>query len=243
MKKILFVLLAVAFIWCSPVYAESITVVTEEYPPYNYIENGKITGCSTEIVHEVMKRSGIDYTIKSYPWARTYNLAQNSPNTLIYSIGRNEKREKLFQWVGVVAPYEIFLFKAKARKDIEISSLEDAQKYKIGAVRDDVRAQYLEKNGINNADLVPNDTQNIKKLLAGRIDLMPVDKLAASYLMKKEGLNFGDIEQVFLLEDLSTGLYLAFSLQTDEKIVEKCRKALAEIKDDGTYDSIMKKYL
>ncbi len=202
MKKRIYricVLLCGLFFFSSPPgQTQTITVVTEEYPPYNFTENGVIKGCSTEIVQEVLKRAGIPYSLTSYPWARTYNTALNTPNVLIYSIGRSEKREKLFKWIDVVAPYDIHLYKLKKRTDLTVTGLDDAKKYRIGAVRDDVRAQFLEKNGF---------------------------------------------EQVLHLPDLSAGLFLAFSLKTDDSLVEKCRAALAEIKKDGTYDAIMQKFL
>lgn len=245
MKKVRFLLFAIIFAWLSPVHAEMIAVVTQEYPPYNFTEDNAVTGCSTEIVKEVLKRAGIDYSLNSYPWARAYNMAQEKANVLIYSIGRNKKREKLFKWVDVVAPYDVYFYKLKSRADVELKTLDDAKKYKIGAVRDDVRTQYLEKNGFEagkTLEIVPKDIMSIRQLLAGRIDLVPIDQLALAYLMKQEGLNVGDLEQVLLLKDLSAGLYLAFSQQTDDAIVEKCRKALAEMKNDGTYDAIMGKY-
>lgn len=227
-------------------HAATITVVTEEYPPYNFTENGVIKGCSTEIVKEVLKRADISYTLDSFPWARSYNTALVAPDVLIYSIGRSEKRETLFKWIDVVAPYDIYLYKLKRRTDIKIASLDEAKHYRIGAVRDDVRAQFLEKNSFEqgkNLDLVTQDIQNIRKMMLDRIDLFPIDQLALIHILKLEGLAIEDFERVLQLEDLSTGLYLAFSLKTDDALVEKCKAALAEIKKDGTYDAIMKKYL
>lgn len=226
--------------------ATTITVVTEEYPPYNFTENGVIKGCSTEIVKEVLKRADIPYSLASFPWARTYNTALNMPNVLIYSIGRSENRENLFKWIDVVAPYDIHLYKLKRRTDIQIASLDDARHYRIGAVRDDVRAQFLEKNSFEqgkNLDLVTQDTQNVRKMMIDRIDLFPIDQVALVHILKMEGLAIEDFEPVLHLQDLSTGLFLAFSKKTDDTLVEKCKAALAEIKKDGTYDAIMKKYL
>lgn len=224
----------------------TIAVVTEEYPPYNFTENGAIKGCSTEIVEEMLKRARLQYTLASYPWARTYNMALESPNVLIYSIGRSQKRERLFKWIDVVAPYDIYLYKLKRRKDIAVASLDEAKKYRTGAVRDDVRAQFLEKNGFEpsrNLDLVTMDMQNIRKIESDRIDLFPIDRLGLAYILRLAGGRLEDYEPVLYLKDLSAGLYLAFSLGTDDILVERCRAALAEIKKDGTYEAIMKKFL
>ena len=245
MRTMLVLLWIFLFAYIPTVQAQKITVLTEEYPPYNFTENNVVTGCATEIVQQVLKRADIAYTITSYPWARTYRLAQIEPNVLIYSIGRTKEREELFKWVGVVAPYDIFLYKVKTRTDVQVKNLEEAKRYKTGAVRDDVRAQYLERAGFaidTSLELVAQDILNIKKLLAGRIDLIPFDKQGLTYIMKKNNLNIDDLEPVMRLDDLSSGLYLAFSLQTDDATVKTCTKALAEIKADGTYDRIMRKW-
>ena len=34
---------------------QSFTIITEEWPPYNYIENHRLTGFSTEVIKLVMK--------------------------------------------------------------------------------------------------------------------------------------------------------------------------------------------
>lgn len=224
-------------------FAQKITVVTEEYPPYNFLDsNKKVSGMSTDVVEEVLKRAKLDYHLNIYPWARAYKMAQDTPNVLIYSIGRSEKRETLFKWVDVIAPYDVYLYRLKSRPEIRVSKLEDLKNFKVGAVRDDIRAQYLEKLGIK-LDLTNADSFNSKKLAVNRIDMFPIDEAALIALYKREGADPNTLVKVFKLEDLSSGLYMAFSQQTADEVVNKCRVALAEIKKDGTLERIRLKYL
>lgn len=225
-------------------WGQSITVVTEEYPPYNFQDGSakKISGMATEVVEEVLKRTKIAYKLDIYPWARAYQMAQDAPNVLIYSIGRNEKRENLFKWVDVIAPYDVYLYRLTSRPEVKVSNMEGIKHYKIGAVRDDVRAQYLEKAEVP-LDLVIEDSANAKKLASQRIDLFPIDELAVVALYKREGMDPASVVKVYKLEALSAGLYMAFSKQTSDDMVRKCKAALAEIKKDGTFDKIRVKYL
>lgn len=242
MKKVLWVAL-IALFSALGAFAQKITVVTEEYPPFNYMDSGKkITGMSTDVVEEVLKRAKIDYQLGMYPWARAYQMAQDEPNVAIYSIGRSEKREAMFKWVDVIAPYNVFLYKLKTRTDIKASDLAGVKNLRIGAVREDVRAQYLEKQGVK-MDLVTDDGVNVKKLAAERIDLFPIDEMGVVALYKREGLDPASVVQVVKLEALSSGLYLAFSKQTPDEIVNKCKKALQDMHKDGTFDKIKAKYL
>jgi polar amino acid transport system substrate-binding protein len=222
--------------------ALTITVVTEDYPPYNYTEGGKITGASTEIVEATLKIAGISYTLKSYPWARTYKMAQTKKNVLIYSIGRSKKRENMFKWVDIIAPYDIFLFKLKSRGDVTVNSLDDAKKYEIGGVRDDVRTQHLQGLGFK-LQIVDTDLLNLKKLNQKRIDLFPIDILACVYLLKKNKFDPKNYEKTIKVEELSSGLYMAFSKQTDDATVKKFKKALDELKSSGEFKKIEDKYM
>lgn len=241
-SKIWLVVLLAIFLAASA-GSQTLTVVTEEYPPYNYQgSDKKITGMATEVVTEILKRTKINYKLGIYPWARAYQVAQDAPNVLIYSIGRNDQRENLFKWVGVIAPYDVYLYRLKSRPEVKVDQMTDVKRYRIGAVRDDVRAQYLEKAGVP-LDLVIEDSANAKKLASQRIDLFPIDELALVALYKREGLDPASVVKVFKLEALSAGLYMAFSKQTPDEMVRKCKAALAEIKRDGTFDRIRDKYL
>ena len=79
----LIVLLALSAIHAS--FAQKITVVTEEYPPYNFLDSDKkIFKMSTEVVEEVLKRAKLDYQLAIYPWASAYKIAQDTHNVIIY---------------------------------------------------------------------------------------------------------------------------------------------------------------
>lgn len=225
-------------------WAQTLTVVTEEYPPYNFLDGNthKISGMATEIVEEILKRTETSYKLGIYPWARAYQMAQDAPNVLIYAIGRNEHRETLFKWVDVIAPYDVYLYRLKSRPEVKVQSVEDIRHYRIGAVRDDVRAQYLERAQVP-LDLAVEDSSNAKKLASRRIDMFPIDELAMVALYKREGLDPASVVKVFKLDALSAGLYMAFSKQTSDDLVRKCKLALAEIKRDGTFERIRVKYL
>lgn len=222
--------------------AQEITVVTEEYPPYNFLDsNKKIAGMATEVVEEVLKRAKLTYHLEIYPWARAYKMAQDAPNVLIYSIGRSKKRENLFKWVDVIAPYDVYLFRLKSRPEVKLSKLSEIKNFKIGAVREDIDAQYLEELGVK-PELTSSDSLNSRKLALGRIDMLTMDEYALISLYKHEGIDPNTVVKAFKLEALSSGLYMAFSKQTSNDIVNKCKVMLAQIRKDGTIEKIRLKY-
>lgn len=242
MKK----LLTVISVLLVTVFAEAgeIRIVTEDFPPYNYEEKREITGLSTKIVRAVLKEVGMNPKIRIYPWARAYKKALQDKNVLIYSILRIREREKLFRWVGEIAVSEMCLFRLRERNDIKINSLEDAKKYKIGVTRETAPHHYLlEKNfKLDEWEVVSKDELSIKKLVSGRIDIMPYYETPFIYKVKKLGYDPGKFVKALLMKEASEKLYMAFSRGTPDSTVEKFIKALNKIKADGTYDKIVKEY-
>jgi polar amino acid transport system substrate-binding protein len=223
-----------------------IHVYTSEFPPYNFDDgSGKIIGLSTEVTQAVLKELNIKALPESMPWARTYAMAQKEPNILIHSITRTAEREKLFKWVGVIAPATYSLWALSSRPDIRPRNIEDLKKYRIGTTNNDVVEQYLLKQGLPYIDSVSGQEAyetNVLKLQANRIDLWGVSSLPGMYFLKRQGVQ-GKIVPVFKLKEINgDGMYLAFSALTDDVVVEQFRAALESIKRKGIYEKILAKY-
>lgn len=229
------------FCFSVPVSAGSFSVMTEEYPPFNHTENGRLTGLSSEVVIELLKRVGHENNIKVLPWARAYNLARNKAGKILFSMTRTEQREPLFKWVGPLATNN-WVFFAKKGSSLNIRSLEDAKKVKkIGAYKEDAAELYLKEQGFSNIESVIDDMANVKKLVAGRIDLWIVGQLQGLYKAKTAIGSSAGLEKVFDVK--STRLYIAFSKTAPDAVVEKWQSELDKMKADGTYDAILKKYM
>jgi polar amino acid transport system substrate-binding protein len=228
--------------------ADEIRIVTEELPPYNMTQGGRLTGMSTEVVQAVLKEVGVQASIQSMPWARAYDIALNSENVLIFSITRTAQREKLFKWVGIIAPVHWYLF-SKPGRNISLDHLDDARNYQIGTVKEDAGEQYLVTKGFavgKNLQSSNKYEYNYEKFKLGRIDLWISIELNALYLIRRAG-DDPDSTAVRALSlpelDGEAGLNMAFSLKTPDALVERFRKGLETIRKNGTYAAILKKWL
>ena len=90
--KILFGMLAsLLFISAQPVLSGNMTILTENLPPLNYVDDGVLVGPSVEIVREIQRRVGSDAPIEVYPWARAYKMAlednRRNMHDLLTSVG------------------------------------------------------------------------------------------------------------------------------------------------------------
>jgi polar amino acid transport system substrate-binding protein len=220
--------------------AENLKIMTEEYPPFNYTENGKLTGLATEVVLGVAEKLGNTMDIEVLPWARAYAILQQQDGLILYSMTRTESREELFKWVGPVASNK-WVFFTKKGSGITLASIDDARKAgNIGTYKDDAAEMFLKEQGFTNLDSVIDDEQNVPKLMAGRINLWIVDEMQGIHKAKVKGVA-DQLEKVLDVKD--TLLYIAFSKNTPDEVIARWQAAVDEMKTDGSYEALAKKYL
>jgi polar amino acid transport system substrate-binding protein len=241
---ICFVILSVIIV--GNVDAQRLIIYTEEFPPFNFTEKGKITGVSTEIVHHVMAKTGLEYQIISLPWEQTLKKGRDNPDSLIFSIGRSKDREPLFNWIGIITPTTYFVMALKSRADIKINSLEDLKNYKIGTTTGDIAEDWLINKGFNASELFRSTGDNanlktIQNLLNKRIDVCPFPDAVANHIVRKAGHSNPALllNKVFPIEQLSGGYYLAASLKTSDKAVLKISRALRRFKQSNEYYKVL----
>lgn len=114
-------LMAVLCLWlllASTIHAEtsanlsSLTFITEEYPPYNYVNNQQIKRFSVELLEAIFAATNTPLSrqdIRLYPWVRGYELAMSQPNTVLFSTTQTAARETSFQWVGPITQDRVAL--------------------------------------------------------------------------------------------------------------------------------------
>lgn len=225
-------------------YGETLKIVTTVYPPYQYPRDGKAKGLSAEIVQAILAKTAYNYRINFYPWPRAYKLAQTDSYTLIFNISRTHEREQLFQWIAPITPNNIYLWKLRSRKDIQLTTLQDARGYRFGVLADDVKRYYLQSKGIAKKQLNINikDQTNLLMLKNKRFDLMPYDEIAFRYHMLQLGINPNDFERALHLRDISQYAYLAASLDTPKEVVLRLQQSFTELSLNGELDAIVQKY-
>ena len=225
----------------------TVTCVTEENRPVNFLENGKVTGFSTEVVEAVLKEIDVQADIRILPWARAYATALHQENVLIFSIMRTPEREHLFKWVGVITPPDSSYLYAMRARNLKLDHLDDALNYNIATINGDAREQYLESKGFVKGRQLHANAQpktNYEKLKLGRVDLWAMSDLIATDIVRRDG---GDpskvLARVLQLTELgSGGSYMAFGSKTDDLLVERFRKGLEAIKANGTFAALQKKW-
>jgi polar amino acid transport system substrate-binding protein len=220
--------------------ADGIRIVTED-SSYTYLHDGKVAGPATEIVEATMKRAGLtDYKIALYPWARAYDLALQEPNVMIFLIARTEAREAQFKWAGEFMRIEYHLYKLRGRNDVVVRNLQDAKAYAVGVMRDDVRQQYLQSRGFDKLVVSARNTDSLRMLLDRKVHLLPLPDNDVIRFCKEANVDPAALEKVLTLNEMTTGIYMAYSRHTPDETVTRTRNAFDLIKAEGTVARLMR---
>ncbi|WEZ82936.1 transporter substrate-binding domain-containing protein [Rhizobium sp. 32-5/1] len=151
--------------------AEPLKLLTEEYRPYNFSDDGKPSGASVEQADLIMTALGIEYSIEILPWARAFSMAESQPSTCVFTTGHDHERSARFKWVMPLLVDRMVMLK-KAGSSVNPLDVEDAKRFTIGTQREDFSSAYLRNNNFTKIDLAVDMEATLKKLLSDRIDLM-----------------------------------------------------------------------
>lgn len=224
---------------------DTLTVLTEHWPPFNYKVDGEMTGFGTDVVKATLNHAGIDYHIRSGVWEGVYDWALKENNVLIYTISRTPLREDLFEWIGPFADRQQNFIKLKSRNDIEIKSLEDAKQYRLGLQEEDAIAQDLFSWGFDrnseNLVLVKKRVLLFRMLFAGRIDLITGHDITVKYQLELEGLPYSDIEYVYPI-DVEGAYYMALKKGSDPNLLARLRNSFAALEKSGEIAALRANY-
>jgi polar amino acid transport system substrate-binding protein len=222
--------------------AHALTLVTEENPPFNYTETGKVVGMSTEIVAELGKRSAIPLQIQSMPWEKAYVAAQRDKETCIYSTARLENRERLFSWIGPIATNQwVLIGKSDFAGSVKI--VEDARKYRVGVVAKDAKIEFLMSKGVTDLREVSEDGLNPPRLVLNRDDPDRIDLWATSAYGARMTAARSKVKDLKLVLNLGKiPLYLACGRNTSPQTVQALRQAFERADKDGTLKRIAERY-
>lgn len=232
---------------CSLWATDTIRIVTEELPPFQIVDQGSVVGgLGYELVSELTQRVADSSSMEVLSWNRAYNLALKKPNVMIYSMVRSESREPKFKWVGKICDIEEYFWKRKDNTELSVNSIDDTKSYKIAVSKNDIQHQNLISQGFEenkNLYIVTDWNQAIKMLYLNRIDLVVAPEIMLAARVKTLNKDMAELEKVILQSKVGKGLYIAFSLNTSDDIVNRYKKAYAELIKDGTYDKILSKYV
>ncbi|MCG7405877.1 amino acid ABC transporter substrate-binding protein [Paenibacillus sp. ACRRX] len=207
------------------------------YPPFTYHDDsGKLTGFDVEIAEEIAKRLGVTAEFSEAKWDGMFaGLDAKRFDIVVNQVSINDERKKKYDFSDPYSVSKAVLIVHEDNQDVK--AFADLKGKKAGQ---SLTSNLTELAKANGAEIVQTDgfNQAIELLVSKRIDATVNDGL--SFLDFKKHRPEAKVKVVAEHESASSsGILLRKGEQT---LVDAINKALADMKSDGTYLTISKKY-
>jgi len=244
MKKISVYFLLVLLLILPAVQAKELKLVTGEWAPFTS-ENIEGYGFITEIVSLVLKNMDINPQYEFHKWNRCYSMVKRGEVQAAFPYSYTEERAKEVLFSDVVGTSHTMFFQHKSQlsPEIKYNTLEYLKPYIVGGVKGYFYEEAFKKAGLN-VSYTSDETSALKKLEAGRIDLLPLNELVGWELIKKHypgrSNEFKTLEKSYNTNDLM--LIVPKKFPGSSNFLNNFNESLRMIKIRNEYTKILIKY-
>jgi polar amino acid transport system substrate-binding protein len=218
-----------------------VKLVADPYPPYQFEQDGKVTGMDHDIISEAFKVHGVDVQTTLHDWDECVTLLDAGKADGIFQITRNPRREEIYIFSALLRTARTLFFK-KGDTIIQLNERKNLAD-QLSGTKIGVLAGYSYNEAVDRlkSSLKVKKTAS-KELLQGlfrdEFALALIDEGVAAFLMKRLGVE--GVEQAPGFE-ISRPLYVAFRKNLPEP-VHLFNLGLAEIRKNGVYKSVCRHY-
>lgn len=217
--------------------AEDIRLTNGEWPPY-LGQALPHQGIASRIVAEAFALEGVNVQWDFYPWARSMMLAQRGQRAGTAVWLRSEQRDKDFYVSDPVVDSGYYLFH---RKDVPFDwqQMHDLKGLRIGGANDfdyGPAFQQAEADGTLTVSRQTHEELALRQLLAGRIDVLPMDKTVAFDMLHQ---HFSAAERAQLtfhpkpLRSDTLHLMLSRAVPGNSELIKRFNAGLKQLRDSG----------
>lgn len=236
-------------------------IAAEDYPPYEYIEDGVPKGIDVEVFETVFGRLGIEYEIEFYPFTRGWMMLTKGTVDAAPSISYQPFREphvyytegqREFAKTGEI-PEDylwmteyVFFVNRKFRASLRFESYDQVKRdgYRVGLLKEySYHPGFLEE-GFETRTYV-NPIDGMRALTRGEIDLFPMDKTVGIATLQEMGLRDS---VTFLPKPLFSKPYLAPFVRESgypgiEQLMRDFNRVLRGMRESGEYEAVVRAHL
>jgi signal transduction histidine kinase len=242
MRSGLFLALILAFILPNSIIAQYKIMVSNHYPPYNFIdENGSLTGFNVEILEAIIDLSKKDIRISSAEWD-TINIAlEKGEIDAIAGIHYPESPDTEFLYTrSLINTSHCFLYNTEKISHFTIEDFRSQKEPTIGVYKNDVLMYYiLSINPSTHFLFFDNYEEMIQSLDKENVYCVFAKRVGGIYYARKYGKsNIGASEHRVL--ERSMGLKVS---KNHPELAELINNGMEVILANGTYQKIYDKWI
>lgn len=221
----------------SGAHAETVRLTNGEWPPY-LGQHLPHHGVASRIVSEAFALQGITVAWEFHPWARSLQLAQSGKRNGTAVWLNNREREEAFFVSDPVVENGFYLFH---RKDylFDWRQVSDLDKQRIVGTRGydyGDAFQQAEAKGQLRVNRVTSDETAFRQLIAGRVDVFPVDKVVGfdtlhQYFSAADRAKLTFHPQPLRLDSLH--LLMSREVPGNAELMARFNQGLAQLRESG----------
>lgn len=216
--------------------SEPLVMLTEPNPPYAFQEpDGSYHGINIDQIVAIAADAGLEIRLDIMPWARALATGESEAMHCVYATARTPEREARFKWVAPLGVSRRILVR-RTGSHIAPTTVEEAKKFVVGTYRDDFTEGLLERLGFPNIDTSADTDTMLRKLMAGRIDLMPMSES----MFRRMNSTEKSVERVVTLSEQPLGI--ACNRKVPDEIIARLQTSLNHVLTDGRQQSIYQHY-
>ena len=206
------------------------------FPPYEYYEGSEIVGIDAEIAEAIGEKLGLEVEIQDMEFDSIITAVSTGKADIgLAGMTVTPERQKNINFTDT---YATGIQSVIVREDSDIQTIDDLQGKKIGvqlSTTGDIKAS--EQFGEENVEKFNKGNDAVMALSQGKIDAVIIDNQPAlSYVASTDGLKILDTQ--YAEEE-----YAACIAKGNDALLDAVNGALAELKEDGTIQSILDKYI
>jgi glutamine transport system substrate-binding protein len=228
---------AAAVMIVTPAAAEDLIVATDTaFVPFEFKDGDKYVGFDIDLWDALAKEIGVTYTLQPMDFNGIIPALQTGQvDVALAGITINEERAKAIDFSDGYYDSGLLLM---VPTDSEIQSSEDLADKILAVKTGTSSAQYAEEN-FTGTELrkFPNIDNAYLELQTGRVDAAMHDTPNVLYYIANAGQG-----RVKAVGEQMMGHEYGIAFPKDSELTEKVNAALAELKADGTYAEIYKKW-
>lgn len=167
---------------------QPVSLSSLDWPPYTGAQLVQ-QGASAVVVREVLRQAGMELRLGFFPWNRAVERARNDAQTMAYFPEYfDSANAERFLYSDPIGSSPLVFVQRRASA-VQWQRYEDLERLRIGVVRGYFNTRELDERiaqGRLTADEAPDDSRNLLKLAAGRIDLAVIDANVYRYLTRND---------------------------------------------------------
>lgn len=216
-------------------------VVTDpSFVPFEMMdqESGEMVGFDMDIISELAERAGFEYNLRTMDFNGIIPAVQTgNVDIAIAGITITDERAEIVDFSDPY--YDSGLRILVGANDDSVQDLEDLNGKKVGTKVGSTSYDFLQSNLGDDADITPypGSSDMYMALLGGSVDAVFYDAPNVGYFSQTKGEG-----RVKVVGDLYEGQQYGIVFVKGSEWVEPVNEALAEMKEDGTYDEIHSKW-